>query len=56
MNITNLERINTTPYLYAGVGISNIFRLLRVDAFWRLTHRRPDRSNFTVNVGLDVEF
>ena len=56
MNVTNLEKLDKVPYLEAGVGISNIFRLLRVDAFWRLTHRRPDRSNFTVNVGLDVEF
>ena len=45
------------PYAEAGVGITNIFRLLRVDCFWRLTHRteRPDR-NFAVTLGLDLEF
>lgn len=46
-----------TPYVEAGIGLSNIFRILRVDAYWRLTHRRPDgRKNFTVNVGIDVDF
>jgi len=45
------------PYVEAGVGISNIFRVLRVDAFWRLTHRREQlKNNFTVNIGFDIEF
>lgn len=45
------------PYIEAGVGVTNIFRMLRVDCFWRLTHRteRPDR-NFAVTLGLDLEF
>ena len=45
------------PYAEAGVGVTNIFRMLRVDCFWRLTHRteRPDR-NFAVTLGLDLEF
>lgn len=46
------------PYVEAGVGISNILRILRVDCFWRLTHWRPQEKgkNFTVNVGIDVDF
>ena len=45
------------PYVEAGVGLSNIFRILRVDAYWRLTHRRPEGGkNFTINLGMDVEF
>ena len=45
------------PYVEAGVGIGNILRLLRVDAFWRLTHRREDGGkNFTLNIGFDLEF
>ncbi len=45
------------PYVEVGVGISNILRILRVDAFWRLTHRRPEGGkNFTVNLGVDVDF
>ena len=43
------------PYLEVGIGISNILRLLRVDAFWRITHRR-EKGNFSVNVGIDLEF
>lgn len=43
------------PYVEVGAGISNILRILRVDAFWRLTHRR-EKKNFTINVGIDVDF
>ncbi len=26
------------PYMEAGVGVENIFRLLRIDAIWRLNY------------------
>ena len=29
---------NKTPYMEAGVGIENIFKLLRIDAVWRLNY------------------
>ena len=55
----NLE----TPYVEAGVGLSNIFKVLRIDAVWRLTHRNdvvdgvsvahPNR--FVINVGFDLK-
>lgn len=45
-----------TPYVEVGVGLSNIFRLLRIDAIWRLTHREEGRKNFVVNIALDLEF
>lgn len=48
------------PYLETGVGIENIFRILRVDALWRLTHRnsRPGQSvqNFAINVSVYLDF
>lgn len=53
------------PYVELGAGISNIFRLLRVDAFWRMTHRyidSPDGTRikspncFVVNIGLELSF
>ncbi len=45
------------PYVEAGVGLSNIFRVVRVDAAWRLTHRRDDFwKNFRITVGFDVQF
>lgn len=49
------------PYMEAGVGIENIFKVLRVDAIWRLTHR--DRviegrgvDRFRVNVSFQLQF
>ena len=48
------------PYFETGVGIENIFRLFRVDAVWRLTHResRPGQKiqNFAVNVSVYLNF
>ena len=42
------------PYFEAGVGIANIFHMLRVDCIWKLTHRNG--RDFAVNVGLDIDF
>lgn len=53
------------PYVEIGVGLSNILKVLRVDSFWRLTHRyinMPDGSKkkspncFVVNIGMKLEF
>ena len=51
------------PYVEAGVGLSNIFKILRVDAVWRLTHRNdvvegsplPHPNRFVINVGFDFK-
>ncbi len=46
-----------TPYVEAGVGLSNILRVLRVDFTWRLTHREDNpNNNFRVTFGFDVQF
>ena len=46
-----------TPYVEAGVGLSNILRVLRVDATWRLTHREENpENNFRVTFGFDIQF
>ena len=53
-----------TPYVEMGVGISNIFRLFRVDAFWRMTHRHTEidgtrvksPNRFVVNLGMEFKF
>ncbi|MCC8174403.1 MAG: DUF5686 and carboxypeptidase regulatory-like domain-containing protein [Odoribacter sp.] len=48
------------PYFETGVGIENIFRLFRVDAVWRLTHRKKHAdeniTNFTINFGMNINF
>ena len=45
-----------TPYMEAGIGISNIFRVLRVDYTHRITHLLPDGANYRWTVGFDVQF
>ena len=50
-----------TPYVEAGVGLSNIFKVMRIDAVWRLTHRdrivdgvaMPHPNRFVINVGFE---
>ena len=54
--LMDISKTLEKPYAEVGVGISNIFRLFRVDAFWRLTHREEAKKNFVINVGLDLEF
>ncbi len=50
----------STPYVEAGVGVENIFRIFRVDCIWRLTHRQPlpgqKVQNFAVNLGIQLKF
>ena len=60
-----MKTLNGVPYMEAGVGVSNIFRIFRVDFIWRLSHRevpmadgsmQPARRLFTVNVGAEMKF
>ena len=44
------------PYAEIGCGVSNILRLVRVDAIWRLTDREHATRKFTLNIGLDFKF
>lgn len=47
------------PYMEIGAGINNIFRLFRVEAFWRLTHRGENttpRTDFAVKAGFEFQF
>ena len=52
------------PYVEMGVGLTNIFRILRVDAVWRMTHRYKDTpagkvktpNCFDINIGLELRF
>ncbi|MBU2649288.1 MAG: hypothetical protein KKA81_00005, partial [Bacteroidetes bacterium] len=39
--LSDLEK----PYYEAGVGIENIFKIFRVDAIWRLTHREESNGD-----------
>lgn len=52
-NSHTLER----PYVEAGVGIENIFKIIRVDGIWRLSHLDKDNVNkFAVFLSLYFQF
>ncbi|TSA51875.1 MAG: carboxypeptidase-like regulatory domain-containing protein [Sphingobacteriales bacterium] len=57
-NLNNEIHIpDSTPYLESGVGVENIFRVLRVDAFWRLTYRElPSATKFGVRASIQFGF
>lgn len=45
------------PYMEAGVGIENIFRILRVDAVWRLAYNdHPNIKRFGIMASLSFDF
>lgn len=53
------------PYVEMGVGVTNIFRLLRFDATWRLTHRYKESETgersktphrFALTFGVELKF
>ena len=59
------QSMGGVPYVELGVGVSNIFRLLRVDYVRRITHTtvtgpdgtvRPARRLWTINVGMEFRF
>lgn len=52
------------PYVEMGVGVANIFRIFRVDTFWRMTHRyqtidgvrKKVDNTFAINFGIELNF
>lgn len=44
------------PYVEAGVGLTNILSMFRVDCMWRLTHRETARRKFVVSLGMELSF
>ena len=54
---TTLNALNKGAYYEAGVGIENIFKVFRVDAFWRLSYlNNPNISKFGIKANLQVAF
>lgn len=51
-----MKLMDGVPYMEIGAGISNIFKLLRVDCIWRLTHREDAGRLFVVDFGVDLSF
>lgn len=53
---TEVHRL-TKPYVEAGVGIENIFKIIRIDALWRLTYLdHPNTSNFGIRGAFEFTF
>ena len=56
----NLRSFSHRPYYEAGVGIENIFKIIRVDAVWRMSHLQdsgnPNVSKFGLFVSLFFSF
>lgn len=49
--------MDRTPYMEAGAGLENIFRLLRIDYVWRLTYRsHPDIQKRGVRMTMHLSF
>lgn len=48
------------PYLEAGVGITNIFRIFRIDSYWRLNHKYnylgEKNTSWVINFGIELKF
>lgn len=45
------------PYSEVGIGVENIFKVIRVDAMWRLTHLdNPNIERFGIRAGLQIIF
>lgn len=52
-NINTLEK----PYLEAGLGIENIFKIFRIDGIWRLSHLdNPDIGKFALFFSFHFSF
>ena len=42
------QGLNGVPYIELGAGLSNIFRMLRIDFIWRVTHREKTLPDGTI--------
>ena len=52
----NMNSLNK-PYMEAGAGIENIFKILRVDALWRLSYLdNPNIQKWGVRATIQINF
>jgi hypothetical protein len=50
---SSLIALDKGPYMEASIGVENILKIFRIDAFWRLTYRHPNELD---NIGLKFGF
>ena len=49
--------LNKKPYVEAGLGVENIFRIIRVDFLWRMSYlENPNISKFGFRGSLQLTF
>jgi Family of unknown function (DUF5686)/CarboxypepD_reg-like domain len=52
-----LYDLSKGPYYEAGIGLENIFKIIRLDAIWRLNYLdNPDISKFKIGVSVQLQF
>ena len=52
---SSLKSLSKGPYAEASLGVENIFKLFRVDAFWRLNYQLPRAiDNFGLKFGFQI--
>lgn len=57
MPITQFKTFTDKPYSEVSFGIENIFKIIRVDAVWRLTYRNEPRvRNFGIKASIGLGF
>ncbi|MGZ3862447.1 MAG: DUF5686 family protein [Bacteroidia bacterium] len=53
---STLHSLNKGPYHEVSVGIENIFKFFRVDAFWRLAYTENIKIPFGIKAGFQLSF
>ena len=57
VQISTFKALDNGPYMEASVGLENIFKIIRLDAVWRLTYREPNSPrNFGVKASIAIGF
>ena len=55
--LPGMYSLNRGPYAEVSAGVENIFKVLRVDAIWRLTYNdHPNTSPFALRLKLFINF
>jgi hypothetical protein len=47
---------NGVPYVEVGIGIENIFKVIRIDVLYRATHQMPGTSPFGIKARYSLNF
>ena len=57
INNSYIRALGKVPYVEVGFGIENIFKFLRYDVMWRVTHRdNPKAYNWIMTFGFNFNF